>query len=188
MSSYTVGETAALLAAQTGQPADMIARQLRSWIQQGLVMPAEREARGTTGQIAAALFDQRAVAALRIMMALSAMSRGALVGSWQAMHSAADARLELPAIDSTFPPRGIDAVIRSIRENDGCHWSFVTIQKLNAKTGERFHLGGFIRDDQKDYPESDPRSNSAMWREEGLVHEGKHIIDASALLAPILAD
>jgi hypothetical protein len=72
----TVGEVATRLSRVTQVDAGTIARQLRGWIQTGALKPAKTEARGTSGAIVAALFDETALCKARLVMALVATSPG----------------------------------------------------------------------------------------------------------------
>lgn len=70
----TVGDIAARLAEATKQDEGAIARQLRGWIQTGALKPTTTQARGTSGAIVAALFDEAGLCRARLLMALVASS------------------------------------------------------------------------------------------------------------------
>lgn len=69
---HAVGSVATFLSMTMQVESSVIARQLRSWIQSGLLKPTAKESRGSTGQIEAALFDTVGICRARILMALAA--------------------------------------------------------------------------------------------------------------------
>ncbi|MGJ8609504.1 MAG: hypothetical protein ACSHWY_00325 [Octadecabacter sp.] len=137
------------------------------------------DARGTAG------FSKRNVAKAAILTGLSRLgvSDKALDGVAIAMEMASDPRLELPVIDGTWPPRGLDAVLAA---DDMQDWKLFLMMKEDTDAVQ-FVLGGFVRADQQPYLESDPRSGSAMWAEEGLNILMEMTITCDRLVAPVLA-
>lgn len=70
----TVSEIAAPLAKVTHQERGPVERQIRGWVQQGILIPTQTEKRGTTGSIEASLFNETEMCRARLLMALSQAS------------------------------------------------------------------------------------------------------------------
>lgn len=116
----TIGEAAAPLARATGADQAAIARQLRGWVQQGVLEPTKREARGTTGAIAATLLDDVGIARARLLLALAAMGAGLHLR--EIVRSAEDTGSSI-----SYEPVGtnrhtIDAVVADARAQSATDW------------------------------------------------------------------
>lgn len=186
----TVGDLAGLLSVATRRDPDKIARQVRGWLQQGILQPAFKEARGPSGTIAAAMFDLRGVCAVRLMMALTDFNFGGadLKQAAQIMDWSVDPRLALRPINGTFPPRGIDAVIASVEAEERHKWWFELVCRVDAATGERSPLmGRFVRDDQPAVGDDSPLSPHYPLTSDGLALQGVLRVPASDLIKPFVA-
>ena len=145
-------------------------RELRHHHKQGRITAAgAKDERGT------ALFDE--AEACRASL-LTILSEGGLKGEGleranRCMSQAADARLQLPAMNGSFPPVGLDAAIDGVKKGEkGQNWS-LRVQVMwdcREQSREQLSLGGFERADQPPYPESDPRSRSSVWRDRDILH------------------
>ena len=155
----TVSEVAAQLAPLTGHPESAIARQMRGWIQTGLLKPTEREARGTTGQIEAALFDDVGVCATRLTLALSAVTQLRNLDSLipKILADSKSQRVKL-YVDGTQEKLSFEAAIEGTRLRPSDDWILEVIilrDLIEHRIDTRVQ---WVRNGVRDFGNLDPRA------------------------------
>lgn len=133
-----------------------------------------------------AYFGVKEICVARLLVALkdSHFEDDLLKHTLRGLGQAVDVRLGLPALEKSFPPRGIDAAIYGIK--GGQEWFMKLILQMDVNVGRNWAHCSIQPENQPNYPESDPRSLSAMWRRPGLVTLSVVHVNLTALWEPVL--
>ncbi len=157
--ALTVGQTAILIASQTGASSDYLARQIRTFLQHGLLEASEYRGNGPT---AAAVLTAEGWCKARLLFALANAHEYDVrllkqVSYW--MEAAADIRLADQPFDAFNPASGLRAAVWAAENDRSKYWTYDLIaERCPSQGGLVRFVGGFRRSDQEAYPEHDPRA------------------------------
>lgn len=170
-SLFTLTDLAETVAGSIGdrEKTARIHRQIRNLLKQGAIAPFEL--RGGRGD---AILDLREATKARIQLALidAGLDATTLRNAARFWDRAVEARLGLRGIAGYFPPRGLDAVLHDAIRPDSPTWSFELIVRYDVEASERVFAGGFVREDQPEPTEDDPRSLRGFYADGVETFEG----------------